>query len=119
MTTQEIANKLVELCRKGGFEEAQTELFADNAVSIEQQASPDFPQETKGLKAIKEKSEKWNSMVKEIHGLDVSDPLVADNSFAVTMRMDVTMKDGNRMGMTELWTYHVKDGKVVSEEFSM
>ena len=119
MTTKEIADRLVELCRKGGFEEAQTELFADNAVSIEQQASPDFPQETKGLKAIKEKSEKWNSMVKEMHGLDVSSPLVADNSFAVTMMMDVTMKDGKRMGMTELCTYHVKDGKIVSEEFSM
>jgi ketosteroid isomerase-like protein len=119
MTTKEIADRLVELCRKGGFEDAQNELFAQNAVSIEESASPAFEKETKGLKAIKEKGEKWNAMVKEMHGLDVSDPLVADNSFACTMKMDVTMKDGNRMDMTELCTYHVKDGKIVSEEFSM
>jgi ketosteroid isomerase-like protein len=119
MTTQEIADRLVELCRKGGFEDAQKELFAEDAVSIEAEASPAFEKETKGLKAIKEKGEKWNSMVKEMHGLDVSNPLIADNSFACTMKMDVTMKDGNRMAMTELCTYHVKDGKIVSEEFSM
>jgi ketosteroid isomerase-like protein len=33
--------------------------------------------------------------------------------------MNVTMKDGKSMNMTELCTYHVKDGKIVSEEFSM
>jgi len=54
-----------------------------------------------------------------MHGVEVSNPLVADNSFACTMKMDVTMKDGKRMAMTELCTYHVKDGKIVSEEFSM
>src|SRR5215471_18391765 len=106
MTTHEIADRLVELCRKGGFEDAQKELFANDAVSIEAQDSPAFAKETKGLKAIKEKGEKWNSMVQERHGLNVSNPLVADNSFACTMKMDVTMKDGKRMGMTELCTYH-------------
>jgi len=119
MTTKQIADRLVELCRKGGFENAQEELFAEDAVSIEAEASPAFAKETKGLNAIKEKGEKWNSMVKEMHGVDVSNPLVADNSFACTMKMDVTMKDGKRIAMTELCTYHVKDGKIVSEEFSM
>ena len=119
MTTKEIADRLVELCRKGEFEEAQTELFAEDAISIEPHATPDFPKETKGLQAIKEKGEKWNSMVEEMHGLDVSDPLVAANSFACTMKMDVTMKDGKQMDMTELCIYHAKDGKIISEEFSM
>jgi len=58
-------------------------------------------------------------MVSEVHGIDISEPMVAGNTFAVTMRMDTTMKDKKRMDMTELCVYHVKDGKIVSEQFFM
>ena len=119
MTTQEIADRLVELCRKGDFETAQTELFADDALSIEPESSPGFAKETKGKGAIKEKGEKWNSMVEEMKGMDVSDPLVAGNSFAVTLHMNVVMKERGPMDMTELCVYKVKDGKIASEEFFM
>ncbi len=119
MTTQEVAKRLVELCKTGDFETAQNELFANDAVSIEQHATPDFDKETKGLDAIKKKGEKWASMVEEMHGNKVSEPVVADNSFACTIKMDVTMKGQGRMNMTELCIYKVKDGKIVSEEFSM
>ena len=119
MTTQEIANKLVELCRNGEFEKAQTDLFADDAVSIEPQSSPAFEKETKGLPAIQDKAQKWNAMVQEMHGVTVSDAIVAGNSFALTMRLDVTMKEGGHMDMTELCVYKLKDGKIISEEFSM
>jgi ketosteroid isomerase-like protein len=119
MSTVEIANRLVELCRKGEFETAQKELFADEAVSIEPHGTPDFEKETHGLDGILEKGKKWGEMVEEAHGMDVSGPLLADSSFAVTMMMDVTMKGGQRMKMTELCIYHVKDGKIVSEQFLM
>ncbi|HET6253459.1 MAG TPA: nuclear transport factor 2 family protein [Puia sp.] len=119
MTTVEIANRLIELCRKGDFETAQKELFAEDAVSIEPHASESFEKETKGLDAIIEKGKKWSEMVEEQHGGEVSEPLLADSSFAVTMTMDVTMKGGQRMNMTELCIYHVKDGKIVSEQFFM
>jgi len=119
MTTVEIANRLVELCKSGDFEAAQKELFADDAVSIEPHASPAFEKETHGLDAILEKGKKWGGMVQEMHDMKVSDPLAAENSFALTMTMSVTMKDGNRMDMTELCIYHVKDGKIVSEQFFM
>ncbi|MEO6221460.1 MAG: nuclear transport factor 2 family protein [Ginsengibacter sp.] len=119
MTTQEIASKLVEICRKGDFEKAQTELFSNDAMSIEPHATPAFAKETKGLQAIKEKAQKWNSMVEEMHDLTVSDALVGTNSFACTMRMNVTMKGEGKMDMTELCIYRVKDGKIISEEFFM
>ena len=119
MSTQEIANRLVELCRQGQFETAQQELFANDAASIEPYASPAFEKETKGLKAIQEKAQKWESMVEKMNALEVSDPLVAANSFAVTMRMDVVMKEAGQMNMTELCVYQVKDGKITSEEFFM
>ena len=119
MSTTEIANRLVEHCKKGDFEGAQKELYAEDAISIEPHASPDFEQETKGLDAILEKGEKWASMVEETHGGSVSEPLIGNNSFALTMTMDVTMKGRGRMSMTELCVYNVKDGKIVSEQFFM
>ncbi len=119
MTTKEIAGRLIELCRKGDFEAAQTELFADDAISIEPYATPEFEKETKGLQAIKKKAEKWNEMVQEMHGITISDTLIASNSFACTMRMNVTMKETGHMDMTELCVYEVKDGKIISEQFFM
>jgi hypothetical protein len=117
MTTNQIADRLVELCRKGDFETAQKELFAEEAISIEPYATPAFEKETKGLPAIIEKGHKFTSMVDTMHKLEVSDPLVGTSAFACTMRMDLTMKDKNRWDMTELCAYQVKDGKIVSEQF--
>jgi ketosteroid isomerase-like protein len=117
MTTQQIADRLVELCRKPDFEAAQKELFADDAASIEPYATPDFAKETHGLQAILEKGEKFENKVEEMHSIAVSEPLVATQSFSVTMTMDITMKGEGRMKMAELCVYQVKDGKIISEEF--
>ena len=119
INTQEIANRLVELCRAGDWEKAQKELFAKDAVSIEPYATPEFEKETKGLDAILKKGDKFSSMVEKYHDLKVSEPLVVGNSFAVTMSMDLTMKGQGRMNMSELCVYQVKDGKIVSESFSL
>jgi hypothetical protein len=119
MTTKEIASRLIELCRKGEFENAQKELFSTDAISIEPYASPGFEKEIKGLDAIVEKGHKFNSMLEKMHSLTVSDPLVGTNSFALTMRMDATMKERGHMDMTELCVYQVKDGKILSEQFYM
>jgi hypothetical protein len=119
MTTNQIANRLVELCRQGQFDTAQKELFAKDAMSIEPQASPGFEKETKGLDAIMEKSKKWGDMVESMNKMEVSEPVVAANSFACTMHMDVTMKNKEHWDMTELCTYTIKDGKIVTEQFFM
>ena len=76
MNTQQIAARLTELCRQGQFEAAQKELFADDAVSIEPRETPDFPKETRGLRAIIEKGHKFESMVENMHGVSASAPLV-------------------------------------------
>jgi limonene-1,2-epoxide hydrolase len=117
MTTIEIANRLTELCREGDFETAQRELFSDDAISIEPYASPVFEKETKGLQAIIEKGHKFEELTEKIYSLTVSDPLIATNSFVVSMQMDMSMKGKDRMDMTELCLYKVKDGKIISEEF--
>jgi hypothetical protein len=117
LTTQQIADRLVALCREAKWEAAQRELYADNAISIEPYEGPMFAKETKGLAAIVEKGRKFDGMVEKLHSLKVSDPLVATTSFACTMQMDVTMKGQGRMNMSELCVYDVKDGKIISEQF--
>ena len=119
MTTKEIAIRLVELCRKGEFEKAQKELYAKDAVSIEPYATPDFEKETKGLDALLKKGDKFTSMVEKYNSIQVSDPLVSGNSFAVALNMNLTMKGKGAMDMAELCVYQVKDGKIISESFSM
>ncbi|HEY4289483.1 MAG TPA: nuclear transport factor 2 family protein [Puia sp.] len=118
-STQEIANRLAELCSKGDYATAQNELYAEDCISTEPHGTSDFEKQTKGLAAIKEKGKKWEGMVEKTHEMKVSQPLVASNSFAVTMFMDITMKGQGRMAMTELCVYTVKDGKINSEQFFM
>lgn len=117
MTTQQIAERLVALCRESKWEQAQRELYAENAVSIEPYASPAFEKETRGLAAIIEKGRKFSAMIETMHRHDVSEPLVAGNAIACKMAMDVTMKGQGRMSMGEIAVYQVKDGKIISEEF--
>lgn len=117
MTTTEIANRLAELCRQAKWKEAQKELFADDAVSIEPHASPAFEKETKGLNAIFEKGRKFESMTQELHQVDISEPIVAGNAIAFKLIMDITMKERPRENWEELCVYTVKDGKILSEQF--
>ena len=119
MTTKEIAVRLANLCGKGEFETAQKELFADDVISIEPSASQGFEKETKGLPAILKKGHQFEAMTEKLHGITVSEPLVTNESFAFILNMDITMKEGGRMNMSELCVYKVKDGKVISEEFFM
>ncbi len=119
MKTTEIASRLVTLCRKAQWGAAQKELYADNAISIEPQETPMFAKETRGLPAIIEKGHEFDAMVEKLHSISVSEPVVAENSFACTMSLDVTMKGQGRMQMSELCVYDVKDGKIVSEQFHM
>jgi hypothetical protein len=118
-STQEIAERLVALCRKMKWEEAQKELYANDAISIEPHEMAGFAKETKGLAAIEEKGRKWAAMVEKVHEIKVSDPVVAGNVFACAMEMDITMKGQGRSKMSELCVYEVKDGKIQSEHFHM
>ena len=74
MSTQQIAARLADLVGKGEWEAAQRELFAEDAVSIEPDASEGFAKETKGLSAIVEKGRKWESMVEKVHACSASVP---------------------------------------------
>jgi hypothetical protein len=115
MTTQEVASRLVELCRQGQIETAQTELYSDDCNCLEPENAP--MRNVTGLPAIIEKSKHFNEMVEEFHGATISDPLVAGNYFSISWLLDVTMKGMGRIAMDEICVYQVKDGKIVCEQF--
>ncbi|UHQ23074.1 nuclear transport factor 2 family protein [Lysobacter sp. 5GHs7-4] len=117
MNTEQVAQRLVELCRKGEFDQAQNELYADNAVSVEPAGAPDGMGDAHGMDAIREKGRRFAESIEAYHGVSVSDPLIAENWFSVSMGLDVTMKGMGRIDMKEICVYRVKDGKIVHEQF--
>jgi hypothetical protein len=117
MTTQEVADKLVSLCREGKFKEATASLYSEEIVSMEAGAPPGGSRESKGLEAVKAKGEWWEAN-HEVHAAKVEGPLVAGSHFACTFKLDITFKPQNRrFVMEEVAVYKVADGKVVYEEF--
>jgi hypothetical protein len=117
MTTQDIANKLVKLCSEGKNHECIETMYSPDVVSIEAGAPPGGSREAKGLQAVLGKS-KWWADNHEVHSVHVSAPIVAGSHFAVTFKMDVTLKSAaKRFTMEEVAVYKVVDGKIAYEEF--
>ncbi len=123
MQTVAVAKRLVELCNQGQFEQAMSELYAENIVSVEafeMPAPPDMPKmprETRGLENVRKKTEWWVTN-HEVHSAKATGPFVSAEKFAVLFSMDVTFKPKNqRIAMTEVGVYTVEGGKVVHEEF--
>ena len=118
MSTETVAKRLVSLCREGKFEQAQSELYAKEAISIEPQEMAKGPLgNAKGLKAILEKGHHFQESVEKIHKSEISEPVVADGWFSVAMHLDATMKGRGRQDMREICVYHVKGEKIVQEQF--
>jgi len=90
MTTQQVANNLVKLCREGKHKEAVQELYSPEIVSVEPEGTPN----------------------------SVSDPIVAEKYFSCSMLMNVQMKGAPvAIDMDEICVYTVNEGKIVREEF--
>jgi hypothetical protein len=115
MKAQEVANRLVQLCREGKNVEAINELYDDHVVSREPEGSP-MPT-TSGKEAVLGSTNYWFSTVEQIHNVNISDPVVAGDFFACAMDIDATYKEQGRNVMSELGVFEVKDGKIVSSQF--
>lgn len=118
MNTEQVAKRLVELCREGKYDQAQDELYAEDAVSVEMAGMQSGALgNVKGLAAIREKGRKWMESIETIHGGSVSDPVVAGDWFSLALGIDATYRDKGRMPMEEICVYQVRDGKIVHEQF--
>lgn len=117
MNTMEIANRLVDLCRQGKNDEALTEFYSNDAVSVEAFAPPGGEQEAKGLQAIRAKGDWWVDN-HEIHSAAMTGPWPHGQRFVVGFQYDVTNKpSGKRMKLDEVGLYTIENGKIVREEF--
>ena len=119
MQTLEVAKGLVALCKEGKNEEAIATYYSDDIVSIEGASSPEMPARFEGIDAVRGKNEWWFAN-HEVHELGVDGPFVAEDSdqFACVFHIDVTQKEsGQRLKMSEVALFTVRDGKIVEERF--
>ncbi len=117
MNTEEVAKKLVELCRKGEWMQAINSLYGKDIVSVEAQGMGGESPEKRGIDQVRGKTEWWLQNM-EVHSAKVGGPFVAGDKFVVQFDIDVTDKASKkRMQMSEVGIYTVKDGKVSHEEF--
>jgi len=57
------------------------------------------------------------TQLSEVHSVSVSEPIIAADHFAISIKMDISYKNGHRAIMDEIAVYEVNDGKIVSEQF--
>ena len=117
MTTLEVANKLVELCKQGKDREVADTLYAPDIVSVEAAAMGNLPAEARGREAVAAKG-KWWTDNHTVHSASCEGPWPHGDRFIVRFSYDVTNKpSGNRFKMDEAALFTVKDGKIVREEY--
>lgn len=117
MTTQDVADKLVALCKEGKNMDAIEALYSVDIVSVEAFAPQGSSRETKGLEAVIKKSLNFRH-THQVHSSIVEGPLVAGDHFVVRFKVDSTfMPEMRRFDFDELGIYKVQDGKIVYEEF--
>ena len=114
-TTQEVAERLLNLCKQGQFEQAQEELFSEEVISTEPPYSP--LKSAKGTKAVIEKGKNFAQAIETVHGSSFSEPVVGGRYFSFAMSLDASFKGQGRMQLEEICLFEVKEGKVVAEQF--
>jgi hypothetical protein len=97
MNTEEVASKLVALCREQKWLEAIHSLYADDIVSVEAQDIGEMPAEMRGLDQVRGKTQ-WFMDNHEIHESKVTGPFVAGDKFVVQFDVDVTDKASGKAG---------------------
>jgi SnoaL-like domain len=117
MTTQQVAERLVELCRNNQTGQAQQELWADDVACISPDMAGGPAVTTTGKEANLEREHKFLEMIEEVHSSVISDPVVAGNVFAISWSFDATLKGQPRRTMDEVVVYHVNNGKITQEQY--
>lgn len=120
MTTKEIADQLVALCRAGKNIEAVETLLSADVVSVEAMGDETMPAVMTGRDVIRGKNEWWLAN-HQVHSAKVKGPYPNGERFTVIYDFVVTPKvgpmAGKRMRMEEVALYTVADGKISREEF--
>ena len=119
MTTQETAARYHELANQRKFIEIQDTLYDENVVCEESEkaASMGLAIFTNGLEAVKAKGIARRATIETVHSYTCSEPIVAGEFFSVVLKQEVTFKGKPRVALEEIGVFHVKNDKVVKEQF--
>lgn len=119
MTTQEIANLYDALFKERKVAEIYSQLYSKDIVSSEPEhaVSMGVPTITKGIDGVLAKSKARQESIAEVHGFFASEPIVGGDYFSVAMGRDMTFKNGQRVQLSEIAVFEVKDDKIISETF--
>ena len=102
MSTEEVAMRLVELCKGTEWKKAVDELYANDIVSVEPHTVGNVPAEVKGIDRVRGKNDWWEKNM-EVHDSKVSGPFVAGDTFVVRFDVDATDKNSKeRMHTSEV-----------------
>ena len=80
MKTQEIAERLVELCSQRDYKTCYDELYSDKVVSIESDGTTCI-----GLDEMAHKGRQWDASIQELHSSEIGPPVVSGNYFSLAM----------------------------------
>ncbi len=112
MTTQEIAERLVELIRRQRFVQAVEELYAPNVSSRENCEPP-----VSGYDAVLENNRRWVETMK-VERFEVPSYYIDGDTIVIEMESDFTdAETGEKFHSEQVGVYRVRDGKVVSSRF--
>jgi hypothetical protein len=119
MTTQEVAARYHEMASQRKFVEIQDSLYHEDVICQEPEkaASMGMPVFTHGREAVKAKGIARRAAMETLHAYNVGEPIVAGEFFSVVLAQEVTFRGKPRMELEEIGIFHVKDGKVVKEQF--
>lgn len=119
MTTQEMANKYYELACMNKYIEIQNEYYGDNVISVEPEhaALKGMQIVTKGKSAVMAKGEAFRETRETLHSQSCSEPAVSGDFFSVILKRDITFKNKSRMQLEEIGIFHVREGKIILEQF--
>lgn len=108
------AEGFTALLKQGDFHGAAERYWHEDVSSIEAMGEP---RAVYGKPAVAAKGAAWTE-AHEVHGFEVEGPYINEDQFALTMRIDLTVKaTGQRMQMTEVGLYTVEEGMIVEERF--
>lgn len=108
------AEGFTALLKQGDFHGAAERYWHEDVSSIEAMGEP---RAVYGKPAVAAKGAAWME-AHEVHAFEVEGPYLNEDQFALTMRIDITVKaTGQRLQMTEVGLYTVEEGLIVEERF--
>lgn len=113
MTTQQVAERLIELFNQGKAVEAEQELYAHDVTSHEQ----DERGIVEGKDNIIAKTKEAFAQATKVHKAEGTLLGVNNHSFLVRFDMDMELANGFRFQGEEFGFYELEDGKVKKEYF--